>query len=109
MITNGGVIPTEPHGEYPQEYTDTDLWGRHKKREDRDVCSVITTDCDIGNVPSGGVTDKGDNLSRICRHLLYRHRKAKISILQEGPETLPRCDKCSMKKHKQTAIYNRVT
>ena len=33
---------------------------------------------------------------RLREHFMFRHWKSKVAILQEVPETLPRCDQCGM-------------
>ena len=47
---------------------------------------------------------------------MYQHWKSKVSILQEGPELIPRCDYCGMYmletrllKHVHTKKCNNVT
>ena len=61
-------------------------------------------------------TARANNPGRIREPFLYQHWKLKVEILQEGPETLPRCDQCGMHmpaaslfKHRHTDKFNKTT
>ena len=56
--------------------------------------------------------ERAHNLVRIRKNFMFSHWKANITILQEGPVPLMRCDNCVMhipedrlEKHKQTSRY----
>ena len=56
-----------------------------------------------------------NTLGRLRENLMYQHWKLKVYIMQEGPEPLPRCEKCGMHmpearifKHRQTDKCNKT-
>ena len=55
-----------------------------------------SVDCPVEGCPARAKTP-----GRLRKHFMYRHWKSKVSIMQEGPEQLPRCDQCGM--HMPTA------
>ena len=63
-----------------------------------------------------GCPAKSKNPVRIREHFMFRNWKSKVSILQEGPEPLPRCDQCGMHmqavrlfKHRQSDKCHKST
>ena len=56
---NGGVLPSLPHEDIPQDSPDTDhrsrLWGRRFG----DLLGVISTDNEVGVIPGGRMSGKG--------------------------------------------------
>ena len=57
---------------------------------------IKSVDCPVEGCPA-----KAKTLGRLREHFMFRHWKFKVTILQEGPEPLPRCDQCGM--HMQAA------
>ena len=58
---------------------------------------------------------KGETPRRLCEHFVYCHWKYRVAIIQEGPNPLPRFDRCGMHmqvdrlfKYKNTAKCNRA-
>ena len=63
-----------------------------------------------------GCTARVHNPGSLRKHFMYRHRKYKIAILQEGPYLILQCTNCIMhmpkdrlERYKHTTSYNRVT
>ena len=53
--------------------------------------NLKSVDCPVEGCPA-----KGKTPGSVREHFMFCHWKSKLSILQEGPEPLPRCDQCGM-------------
>ena len=63
-----------------------------------------------------GFSARAKTPGRMRENFMYRHWKLKVSIMQEGPEPLPRCDQCGMHmtavnifNHRQLDKCNKAT
>ena len=66
--------------------------------------------------PVPGCPARAHSARRLREHFMFRHFRSQIAVVQEGRETLPRCDMCGMHmsagriiKHRQTARCDRNT
>ena len=66
--------------------------------------------------PVYGFLVRENNPERLRKHFMYQHWKAKVVIIQEGSEALPRCDHYGMNmteaqliKHRRMLIFNKLT
>ena len=47
-------------------------------------------------LPVEGCLERGKKPGRLCEHFVYCHWKYRVAIIQEGPNPLPRFDRCGM-------------
>ena len=55
----------------------------------------------LAECPVEGCPPRVKKPVRLRENFMFRHWKSKVTILQEGPELLPRCDQCDI--HMQAA------
>ena len=66
--------------------------------------------------PVEGCPARAKPPGRLMEHIVFWHWKSKVSIFQEGPEPLPRCDQCGMHiqaaslfKHRKSDKFHKST